>query len=163
MNFIDTKWSKRFLQLADNVATWSKDPSTQVGAVIVDPITKRVVGSGYNGLPRGVEDKPERLERPLKYKFIVHAELNAIINSDTCVRGMHLFCTHYPCHECAKAIVQSGIVSVTSFSPTMGMRDRWSESWDITDIIFKESNVKLFFFKRVSLRIRNPSVMILTE
>ncbi|MFM8818110.1 MAG: hypothetical protein ACKOHI_09640, partial [Phycisphaerales bacterium] len=72
------KWDRRFLELASSIATWSKDPSRGVGAVIVSP-ARQVVATGFNGLPRGVEDRPERLERPVKYDLVCHAELNAII------------------------------------------------------------------------------------
>ena len=73
------KWDKRFLALAEHIARWSKDPSTKIGAVIVDP-NKRVVSLGYNCFPRGVEDSEERLEnREVKYKIIVHCERNALL------------------------------------------------------------------------------------
>ena len=72
------KWDRRFLQLADQIATWSKDPSRGVGAVVVTP-ARQIVATGFNGLPRGFADLPERLQRPVKYDLIVHAELNAII------------------------------------------------------------------------------------
>ena len=73
-------WDKRFLDLAEHVAGWSKDPSTQVGCVIVND-KRVVVGLGYNGFPRGVEDTPERLnDRPTKYLMVQHAEVNAILN-----------------------------------------------------------------------------------
>ena len=73
----NTDWDRRFLELADHIAGWSKDPSRGVGAVIVGP-NKQILATGYNGLPRGVDDRPERLERPAKYDLIVHAEMNAI-------------------------------------------------------------------------------------
>ena len=72
------KWDRRFLELTDVIARWSKDPSRGVGAVIVSP-SRQIVATGFNGLPRGIEDRPERLERPVKYDLIVHAEMNAIV------------------------------------------------------------------------------------
>ena len=76
-----TKWDLRFLKLAHHVGQWSKDPSTKVGAVIVDA-QRRVLGIGYNGFPRGVDDSPGRYhDRPTKLDMVVHAETNAIMNA----------------------------------------------------------------------------------
>ena len=74
-----SKWDRRFLDLAAGMATWSKDMSTQVGAIIVDR-DQRIVSSGYNGFPRGVVDSIERYQdRDTKYRMVVHAEINAIL------------------------------------------------------------------------------------
>lgn len=108
------KWHNRFLELAKHVSSWSKD-TTQVGAVIVHPDTKKVVGLGYNGFPRHVNDDPTRYaDRDTKLKFVCHAELNAILNANGPVAGCDIYV--YPtmmkpasCPECSKAIVQSGI------------------------------------------------------
>ena len=78
----DQKWHIRFLELTTVIAGWSKDPSRGVGSVIVSP-DRQIIATGFNGLPRGVEDLPERLERPTKYDLIVHAEMNAIIQCDS--------------------------------------------------------------------------------
>jgi dCMP deaminase len=75
------KWDVRFLELANHIAQWSKDPSTKVGAVIVRP-DRTICSVGYNGFPRGVDDNEERyMDRPTKYEFVVHAEANAIIHA----------------------------------------------------------------------------------
>ena len=77
------KWDSRFMEMAELVSTWSKDPSTQIGVVIVDPL-RRIVSTGYNGFPRGLSDAPERYEeRSVKYAHIVHGELNAILSADS--------------------------------------------------------------------------------
>jgi len=92
-------------------AARSKDPSTQVGACIVDA-EKRIVGIGYNGFPRGCDDDDPRLSwhRPEKYKFVVHAEANAILNTNIAdINGATMYSTLFPCNECAKLIIQSGI------------------------------------------------------
>ena len=99
----DTDWDRRFLELADHIAGWSKDPSRGVGAVIVGP-NKQILATGYNGLPRGVDDRPERLERPAKYDLIVHAEMNAIVH---CARdgispvNATIYVTFMPCIRCS--------------------------------------------------------------
>lgn len=106
------KWDLRFLKLAREVSTWSKDPSTKVGAVITRDI--HVVSLGYNGFPPTIEDKPEWLnDRPTKYKLTVHAEANALYNAP----GRVIDCTAYvyplmPCPECAKQLAAAGIAKI---------------------------------------------------
>lgn len=106
-------FSEWYLSIASVVSTRSKDPSTKVGAVIVDK-TGRPAAFGYNGFPRGVSDFVERWKRPTKYNYVVHAEANAILNSrGRDIDGGTLYITHWPpCQECSKLIVQSGIRSV---------------------------------------------------
>lgn len=106
-------WDEYFMGLAHLSAMRSKDPSTQVGAVIVDQEHK-VVGIGYNGLPIGCSDDEFPWDREggmleTKYAFVVHAELNAILNSTRNLHGCTLYVSLFPCNECAKAIIQGGI------------------------------------------------------
>jgi dCMP deaminase len=87
------KWDNRFMELAEHISYWSKDPRTKVGSVIVDD-RNRVVSMGYNGFPRGVHDTDERYEhRPLKHLLVSHAERNALDNSPLTVEGCTLYCT----------------------------------------------------------------------
>ena len=107
-------WHTYFLDLAKSVATRSKDPSTNVGAVIVNA-DKSIVETGYNGFAPGVVETPERWERPTKYDFVIHAEQNAIGRAarfGKTVNGSTIYVTHYPCRECAKMIIASGIRAV---------------------------------------------------
>ena len=107
-------WDQRFLQLAAMVASWSKDPSTKVGAVIVRP-NRTVASVGFNGFPRGMSDSPTLLNnREAKLSRTIHAELNAILNAEGPVRGFTLYCTHDPCDRCAVSIIQAGVVKVVS-------------------------------------------------
>ena len=106
-------WDKYFMALAHLSAERSKDPNTNVGAVIVDDM-HRIVSIGYNGMPRNCDDDEFPWEREggfltTKYAFVVHAELNAILNSPRSVSGCTLYVSLFPCNECAKAIIQSGI------------------------------------------------------
>lgn len=106
-------WDEYFMGLAHLSAKRSKDPSTQVGAVIVSN-DHRVVGIGYNGFPNGCSDDEFPWDREgefaqTKYPFVVHAELNAILNSNADLRGCSIYVSLFPCNECAKAIIQSGI------------------------------------------------------
>jgi len=113
-------WDETFMQMANLIAMRSKDPSTQVGAVIVDK-NNRVVSVGYNGFPNDINDDElpwgKTDENPLntKYLYVVHAELNAITGAQragTSIEGCKLYVTMAPCNECAKAIIQSGISEV---------------------------------------------------
>jgi len=113
-DYID--WQTYFMGIAYLSAKRSKDPVTQVGACIVNDM-QRIVGIGYNGLPYGCDDaafpweKSEDLTQS-KHGYVVHAELNAILNARGSLQGCTLYVTHYPCHECAKAIIQSGIKKI---------------------------------------------------
>lgn len=109
-------WDEYFMGLAHLSARRSKDPSTQVGAAIVSP-DRKVVGIGYNGFPIGCSDDEFPWEREgsfqeTKYPFVVHAELNAILNSTRDLHGCTIYVSLFPCNECAKAIIQSGIARI---------------------------------------------------
>ena len=109
------KWHYRFMEVARLIATWSKDPNTKTGAIVVGP-DREIRATGYNGLVRGVNDDiPERMERPTKYDFFEHAERNAVYNAcltGTSLKGCVLYATHPPCTDCARAIIQAGIKTV---------------------------------------------------
>ncbi len=109
-------WDQYFMGMAHLSALRSKDPSTQVGAVIVSPANK-VVSIGYNGLPKGCSDDEYPWDREgsaleSKYVYVVHAELNAILNAPMSVQGCRIYVSLFPCNECAKAIIQSGIAEI---------------------------------------------------
>ena len=110
-------WDEYFMGIAALAAMRSKDPSTQVGACIVNP-DKRIMSMGYNGMPRNCSDDEfpwDRDNTPLdsKYLYVCHAEFNAILNCERGnLRGCTVYATLFPCNECAKAIIQSGITEV---------------------------------------------------
>ena len=109
-------WDQYFMGMAHLSAMRSKDPNTRVGACIVNP-QKRVVGLGYNGFPYGCEDEEFPWDRDgefleTKYPYVVHAELNAILNSIQDLHGCTLYVSLFPCNECAKAIIQAGIKTI---------------------------------------------------
>ena len=140
-----SKWSERFMHLAEHVATWSKDPSTQVGCVIVDK-QNRVVSLGFNGFPRGIKDLVNRYEdKETKYLFVAHAERNALDNAPLSVEGCTLYSPLLPCNECAKSIIQKGITKVVSYEPT---EDRPHLRWDITKLMFQEAGVQLYLINK---------------
>ena len=108
-------WDEYFMGIALLSAMRSKDPGTQVGCCIVDD-DKRIRSMGYNGMPRGCNDDEypwDRTGEDTKYPYVCHAELNAILNCNTgSVKGCTVYTTLFPCNECAKAIIQSGIKKI---------------------------------------------------
>ena len=135
------KWDRRFLALAEHVAQWSKDPSTKTGAVIVDS-NNRIVSVGYNGLPRGVNDSPERLEnREIKYKIIVHCERNALLFARGAVEGCRLYTWPFmSCATCAAMVIQAGIVEVVA---PPSDNPRWKDDFDLAQTLFSEAGVRV--------------------
>lgn len=111
------KWEEYFMGLAQIASLRSKDPSSQVGACIVDP-DKKIVSLGYNGMPRGIDDEVipwgHGDDLDSKYLYVCHAEFNAILNTrdGSALNGCSIYVTLFPCNECAKAIVQTGIKEV---------------------------------------------------
>lgn len=143
------KWDQRYLALAKEVSTWSKDPSTQVGAVTVGS-KKEVLSQGFNGFPRGINDTDERYHhRETKYKLVVHAEMNAIYNatySGTSLDGATLYVYGLPiCSECAKGIIQVGIKKVVVEKSKE--LDNWNESVQLSQKMFDEAGVELIIIQ----------------
>lgn len=139
-----SKWNQRFLDLADHISTWSKDPSTKVGCVIVNP-RNLVVSTGFNGFPSGVEDLPERYaNRELKLQMVLHAEENALSFYRGSVEGCSLYVTHPTCSHCAGLIIQQGIskVVVPLEAWKTDMADRYKESNRIARIMYSEAGVE---------------------
>lgn len=137
-------WVNYFMGMAEYVSTKSKDPSTKVGAVIVNS-DNIVVGMGYNGFPRGVKDKKEWLEnREIKYEMIIHAEVNAVLNATQSLKGCHIYVTHPPCARCMAVLIQAGITSVMTKSPPEDMRQRFAKSYEICDMMSESSGIDVF-------------------
>jgi len=135
-------WDEHFMDMAILVAQRSKDPSTKVGCVVVSE-DKIVVATGYNGLPRGVQDRSERMERPAKYLWTSHAEENAVAQSARVgakLKGGTAFVTHHPCSRCARSLIQAGITRVVIGSGTTSMPD---EEFEVARIMFKEAGVNV--------------------
>ena len=119
-------WDEYFMGVALLAARRSKDPNSQVGACIVDP-NNIILSTGYNGFPKGCSDDEYPWEREgadTKYPFVVHAELNAILNSQgKSLRGAKIYVALFPCNECAKAIIQCGISEVIYLSDKYAKTD----------------------------------------
>lgn len=136
-------WDRRFLEMAKLISTWSKDPSTKVGAVIADK-DNRIISVGYNGFPRDIVDYEEALnDRELKYQIIIHAEINAIMFANRSLKDCVLYTYPFePCSKCASIIIQSGISKVVSKPNT---EERWEESFKISRKLFHEAGVELVY------------------
>ena len=138
-------WNERFLNLATHISQWSKDPSTKVGCVVVGP-DHEIRSTGFNGLPRGIEDKDERLNnREIKYPMICHAEENAIMHAARI--GISLKeCTAYvtwpPCTRCARSLIQAGIRTVI-YPKNTEIPDRWASDFELSMDMFKEAGIEL--------------------
>lgn len=142
-------WDDFFLSLVDAAAKKSKDRSTRVGAVIVDD-RNAVISLGYNGFPRGVNDNfDDRHSRPDKYKWTEHAERNAIYNAAAngfAVKGCRMYLRWYPCCDCARAIIQSGIIELIATEPDFN-DPQWGEDFVIASTMLSEGGVLVRYIK----------------
>lgn len=144
---ITNKWQQRWLKLAHEVASWSKD-SVKVGAVIFDS-NRNPRGFGYNGIPRGLsDDEPSRLQKPIKNWYFEHAERNVIyscarngISCDDCTIAV----THWPCTDCTRAIIQSGITSVivdqACLNPDSYFYQKWQDQIGESEKMLLEAGI----------------------
>ncbi len=132
-------WDSRFIAIATLVSQWSKDPGAKVGAVIVDA-NKRIVSTGFNGFPRGIEDAYS--DREEKLRRTIHAEVNAILFAGCDLTDMILYSTHHPCGHCAAVIIQSGITRVVCPSPTAtDLSGAWAKEMQTAVDLFNEAGV----------------------
>lgn len=141
------KWHKRFLELAQHMSSFSKDPSTKVGAVIFDD-SNRIISMGYNGLPQKVIDCEERyLNRDIKYKTIIHAEMNAILFARKDITGCSIATWPFlSCSNCTSAIIQSGIKRIIAPSLPEELKARWEKSCDLSIELYQEAQVEVILF-----------------
>lgn len=142
-----TDWDQRYIDLAKHISTWSKDPSTKVGAVAVGNFGQ-ILSLGYNGFPRGIEDSRDRLiDRDQKYALTVHAEMNAIYNAThngVSLSGSTLYVYGLPiCSDCARGVIQVGIKRVIMSSQTI--TEKWIKSWELSKKMFDEVGLEWKF------------------
>lgn len=138
-------WDKKYLNLAKEVSTWSKDPSSKIGAVAVGN-HGQILATGYNGFPRKIQDLEERLmDREIKYAYTIHGEMNCIYNASltgVSLNKANLYVFGLPvCSECAKGVVQVGIKKVFACHPVI-VNTKWQESNYLSQMIFKEAGVE---------------------
>ncbi len=148
MNY--NKWDIRFLNLAKLISTWSKDPSTQCGAVITKG--KEIISVGFNGFPKNTSDNNNLYQnRQEKYKRIIHAEINAIAFAKRDLTN----CTIYvypmqPCSQCTALIIQSGIKRIVTLQPSKDTLKRWEKSFNIAQIMLIEAQVELKYIYNIN-------------
>jgi dCMP deaminase len=137
----------KFIPMLDAIASMSKDPSTKVGALAFDT-NMNIISTGYNGFPRGVVDVAGRYDdRELKYKLISHAEQNLVAQAAYAGKSLKdstlMVSSLYPCSNCAKSIIQSGVKVI--ISPPPDTNPRWQEESLISQLMFKESGITTFY------------------
>lgn len=136
-------WDRWFLGLCKYMATASKDPSTKNGCVVVGP-DREIRSTGFNGLPRDVEDTEARLtNRELKLQLICHSEENAVLHAariGVSLKGCTLYCTWPPCVRCARALIQAGIVRVV-YPQVAVIPERWQADFDLSRSIMDEAGI----------------------
>lgn len=148
-----TKWDLRFLYLAREWSRYSKDPSTQTGAVVVRPDLS-VAALGYNGFPPGIRDDLERYaDRELKYKLIIHCEINAMDSVPEPLRGYTLYT--YPfmsCCRCATQVIKRGIVRCVAPEMPAHLAERWEADIGLSRVMFREAGVELVEYPAEMIR-----------
>lgn len=142
-----SKWDYRFLDLAEQIASWSKDPSRKIGAVAIGD-KGQVLAQGYNGFPRGIDDSEYRYnEREEKYKYVVHAEMNCIYNAGwngVSLNGSKFYVFGLPvCSECAKGLIQVGVKSILVKVPETDATPLiWKQHEKLSQELFLEAGVE---------------------
>jgi dCMP deaminase len=138
-----TNWPIRYIKLAEFISEWSKDPSTQVGAVLFRR-DGSIISMGYNGFPRGIKDDPALLtDRHIKLKMTIHAEENAIlaaVRNGSTVEGAYLAVTHHPCSTCAAKLSQAGIRHVY-YRANQDFEHRWADDIHTAQHIFNQLGI----------------------
>jgi dCMP deaminase len=137
----------KFIPVAQAIASLSKDPSTKVGAIVVDD-DGNILSTGWNSFPRGVDDDPARYaDREVKYRLVAHAESNCVsqaARNGVRLKGASIIVTElFPCSNCAKLIIQAGIRRV--YAPVMKTHHsgQWFEEKQVSDLMFSEAGVEV--------------------
>jgi dCMP deaminase len=140
---MNPKWDRRFLEMARLVSSWSKDPSTKIGVVLVKD--RKVVATGYNGFPTGIADDDRLDDRERKYALVVHAEMNALLQAGRDAEGSTLYLWGFsgcPCQNCTKHIIQAGVKKVVYYDgPTPP--ERWAAELEAARNTLGEASVEV--------------------
>jgi dCMP deaminase len=154
-----TKWDTRFLGLAAYISAWSKDPSSQVGAVITDG--NRIVSLGYNGFAAGVEDTQERLDdRGCKLNLTIHAEENAMIFAKRDLTGCTVYVTHPPCPRCASKLIQEEVGRIVYIAPSEDFLSRWADDLKLSSEMYREAGVEVTSYAMEEINHDNAQITI---
>lgn len=148
LNILTDNKKIKYYNLAKHIGeNFSKDPNTKVGALLLYPDTLQIISTGYNGFPRGITENPERWERPHKYNYVVHAEMNMIYNSaknGSSINGSIAVITLFPCNNCALALIQSGISTILTSKPNFDDQ-KWGTNFKISHDILTEANINIIY------------------
>ena len=156
---MSSKWDTRFLGLAAHISGWSKDPSSQVGAVITDG--NRIVSLGYNGFATGVEDRPERLsDRNCKLNLTIHAEENAMIFAKRDLTGCTVYVTHPPCPRCASKLIQEEVRRIVHIAPSEDFLSRWADDLELSREMYREAGIEVSAYDVARIDIENAGITI---
>ena len=154
-----TKWDTRFLSLAAHISGWSKDPSSQVGAVITDG--NRIISLGYNGFAAGVHDTQTRLEdRQCKLNLTIHAEENAMIFAKRDLGGCTVYVTHPPCPRCASKLIQEEVRRVVFIAPSDDFLSRWGSDLELSYQMYREAGIEVSSYQVDDISIENAQITI---
>ncbi len=129
------------MDVAIKVSEWSKD-DRKVGSVIVR--SKKILSTGFNGVPRKLNDNLSRYEKPMKYLYVEHAERNAIYNQHCDISSSTIYSTLFPCVDCARAIIQSDIIQVVSFKPDFN-HHKWGDQFKLALNMFMEAGIDVVY------------------
>jgi len=145
---IDENKIRKYYDLAKYIGdNFSKDPNTKVGALLLYEDTLQIISTGYNGFPRNIHENQHRWERPHKYKYVVHAEMNIIYNSarnGACIKNSILVVTLFPCSNCSLAIIQSGIKIIITKKPNFN-DERWGQNFKNSLGLLTEANITILY------------------
>jgi len=156
---MSTKWDTRFLGLAAHTSSWSKDPSSQVGAVITDG--NRIVSLGYNGFAAGVEDSPERLQnRDCKLNLTIHAEENAMIFAKRDLKGCTVYVTHPPCPRCASKLIQEEFARIVAIAPSEDFLSRWADDLKLSTSMYQEAGIEFKTYEITQITAENSMITV---
>ena len=141
---VSDKWDARFIELARHISTWSKDPSTKVGCVVIGE-DREIRSTGFNGFPRGIADDSRLAEREQKYPLICHAEENAIMHAariGVSLKGCIAYVTWPPCTVCSRSLIQAGIVEVV-YPGDIDIPERWENDFAMSVAMMGEAGIKV--------------------
>ena len=156
---MSAKWDTRFLGLAAHTSGWSKDPSSQVGAVITEG--NRIVSLGYNGFAAGVKDSEERLnDRNTKLNLTIHAEENAMIFANQNLSNCTVYVTHPPCPRCASKLIQEQIKRIVYINPSEDFLSRWADDLKLSHEMYHEAEVEISCYELDEVNVDNASITV---
>ncbi len=156
---MSSRWDTRFLGLAAHISAWSKDPSSQVGAVITDG--NRIISLGYNGFASGVVDTQERLnDRECKLNLTIHAEENAMIFAKRDISGCTVYVTHPPCPRCASKLIQEEVKRIVYISPSEDFLSRWEDDLKLSLEMYSEANIEVAEYAVEQINVENAGITV---